>query len=401
MVEYIYMVQELVRGYAIRRICPRCLLKIDLKKAYDSAAWPFLKEMLIHLRFPAEMISWIMECVTTTSYSISLNGRFFDFFKGSKVLRRGDPLSPLLFVIYVEYLSRLLKSVESKSNFKFHPKCEALRLSHLVFADDLMMFSRGDLPSVRYLMNYLNEFLNCSGLAVNLLKLELYHAGNWQEELGNISNLSGMKLGAFPFKYLSIPLLSSRLNAAHYSPLINRIAGMFKGWPCHTLSYAGKLEIINSIIQGVECFWLAIFPFPLNVLNQIVKLYRVFLWGGRRKPLVAWREICLSKTEGGLGVFDLNIWNIALLSKALWNIHSKKDSVWTKWIYYMYLTDSSIWNISAAKNNSPLFKKLLTIRDQLVVNCGGIDAAVDMLSKWENRGKLSYEFWRAKGHKVP
>ncbi|XP_057958496.1 uncharacterized protein LOC131151259 [Malania oleifera] len=320
MVENIYMVQELVRGYARRRISPRCLLKIDLKKAYDSVAWPFLKEMLIHLRFPAEMISWIMEYVTTTSYSISLNGRFFGFFKGSKGLRQGDPLSPLLFVMCVEYLSRLLKSVESKSDFKFHPKCEALRLSHLVFADDLMMFSRGDLPSVRYLMNCLNEFLNCSGLPVNLLKSELYHAGIKQEELGNISNLSGMKLGAFPF---------------------------------------------------------------------------------RRKPLVAWREICLPKTEGGLGVFDLNIWNIALLSKALWNIHSKKDSVWTKWIHHMYLTDSSIWSISAAKNDSPLFKKLLTIRDQLVVNCGGIDAAVDMLSKWENRAKLSYEFWRAKGHKVP
>ncbi|XP_057976002.1 uncharacterized protein LOC131163432 [Malania oleifera] len=100
-------------------------------------------------------------------------------------------------------------------------------------------------------------------------------------------------------------------------------------------------------------------------------------------------------------MFDLNIWNIALLSKTLWNIHSKKDSIWTKWIHHMYLTDSSIWSISATKNDFPLFKKLLTIRDQLVVNCGGIDAAIDMLSKWENRGKLSYEFWRAKGHKVP
>ncbi|XP_057982221.1 uncharacterized mitochondrial protein AtMg01250-like [Malania oleifera] len=176
MVENIYLVQELIRGYKRKRISPRCLLKIDLKKAYDSISWSFLRDKMVNLNFPDQMIVWVMECVTTTSFSISLNGRLNGFFKGRKGLRQGDPLSPLLFVICLEYLSRLLKSLEDKFRFKFHPKCEELKITHLVFADDLM-FSKGDAISVKFLMDCLNEFSQCSRLTANNLKSNLYQSG--------------------------------------------------------------------------------------------------------------------------------------------------------------------------------------------------------------------------------
>ncbi|XP_057965341.1 uncharacterized protein LOC131155910 [Malania oleifera] len=267
-----------------------------------------------------------MECVSTASFSVSLNGRLNGFFKGRKGLRQGDLLSPLLFFIFVEYLSRLLKSLEGKFRFKFHPKCDELKITHLAFADDLMLFSKGDAVSVNDLMDCLKEFSQCSGLSANCLKSNLYQAGMKPRDLEIILNQTGFKKGKFPFRYLGVPLLSSKLNAAHYRPLIDRIAGLFKGWPGHTLTYAGRLEVINSIIQGIECFWLAIFPIPRNVLNQVIKLCQVFQWGGKRKALVAWREIYKPKQEGGLGVVDLKTWNRALLTKALWNVQAKKDS---------------------------------------------------------------------------
>ncbi|XP_057953116.1 uncharacterized protein LOC131147628 [Malania oleifera] len=172
MVKSIYLVQELIRGYSKKRMSPRCLLKIDLKKAYDSVSWAFLEDMLKNLNFPKRMISWVMECVSTASYLVSVNGRLNGFFKERKGLRQGDPLSPFLFVIYVEYLSRLLKSLEGK--FKFHPKCGELKITHLVFSDDLMLFSRGDVVSVKYLMDFLKEFAQCSDLSANCLKSNLF-----------------------------------------------------------------------------------------------------------------------------------------------------------------------------------------------------------------------------------
>ncbi|XP_057975337.1 uncharacterized mitochondrial protein AtMg01250-like [Malania oleifera] len=202
-----------------------------------------------------------MECVTTASYSIVLNKRFKGFFLGRKGLRQGDPLSPLLFVLCVEYLSRLIRSIQNKNDFKFHPKCESLGITHLAFVDDLMMFSRGDLASINYLLNCLNEFSCCSGLTVNLNKSNLYLAGMKGSDLDEVLRFSSMKLGDFPFRYLGIPLLSTRLNSVHYRPLIDNISNLLRCWPSHTLSYAGRLKIINSVVQGMECFWLAIFRF--------------------------------------------------------------------------------------------------------------------------------------------
>ncbi|KAL0297712.1 UNVERIFIED_CONTAM: putative mitochondrial protein [Sesamum radiatum] len=82
-----------------------------------------------------------MECVSTTSFSVALNGSLHGHFPGKKGLRQGDPMSPALFLLCMEYFSRLIKRSTTNSDFNFHPKCEKLKITHLLFADDLMLFS--------------------------------------------------------------------------------------------------------------------------------------------------------------------------------------------------------------------------------------------------------------------
>ncbi|KAL2518694.1 CCHC-type domain-containing protein [Abeliophyllum distichum] len=62
-----------------------------------------------------------------------------------------------------------------------------------------------------------------------------------------------------------------------------------------SLSYAGRAELIRVVLQGVECFWISILPIPAAVIDHITRLYRNFLWGSK-KPLVAWRDVCLPKS---------------------------------------------------------------------------------------------------------
>ncbi|XP_057958536.1 uncharacterized protein LOC131151298 [Malania oleifera] len=277
MIDNVYLVQELVRKYGRKWISPRCKLKVDLRKAYDTISWKFLEGMLEKLNFPSIMINWIMQCVTTTSFSISFNGGYHGFFKGRRGIRQGDPLSPLLFVLCLEYLSRLLMSLEEKDEFKFHPKCGRLKITHLDFSDDLNFFSRGDLTSVKSILECLDKFSACFGLKANCSKSNVYTAGMRGADLEDIREAIGFAVGEFPFRYLGIPFASTRLNSAQYGSLVNKIASLFGSWPGNLISYTGKLELISSVIQGVECFWLAIFPLPKAVLGHIVKLCRSFL----------------------------------------------------------------------------------------------------------------------------
>ena len=151
-----------------------CFLNVDLAKAYDTVSWEFLRYALGHLGFPPKFVAWIMECVCSASYSIKINKGIHGFFPGKRGLRQGDPLSPLLFVICMELLSRLLKKETAKSAFHFHKHCESLRLTHLIFADDIVLFCRGDVGSVRVLMGCLERFKVMSGLSVNVGKSSIF-----------------------------------------------------------------------------------------------------------------------------------------------------------------------------------------------------------------------------------
>lgn len=109
MVENIHLAQELIKNYNRKRISPRCFIKVDLRKAYDSVHWSFLENVMIGLGFPHTFIGWVMECVTTASYSVKINGDVHGLFRGRRGLRQGDPVSPYLFVLCIEYFSRMLR----------------------------------------------------------------------------------------------------------------------------------------------------------------------------------------------------------------------------------------------------------------------------------------------------
>ena len=78
---------------------------------------------------------------------VHINGYDYEGFKGGKGLKQGDPLSPHLFVISMKYLSRLVKKVSQSPHFKFHLNCKQVFLTHLIFADDLILFSKVDSPN--------------------------------------------------------------------------------------------------------------------------------------------------------------------------------------------------------------------------------------------------------------
>lgn len=105
-------------------------------------SWDFLRDILVQFGFHEIMVHWIMECVTSASFSLSINGNIHGYFKGKRGLRQGDPLSPYLFTLVMEVLTLVLqKRVEESLVFKYHVKCKSLGIINVCFADDLFLFA--------------------------------------------------------------------------------------------------------------------------------------------------------------------------------------------------------------------------------------------------------------------
>lgn len=159
----IILSHERVKGYNRKYISPRCMIKIDLQKAYDYVEWPFIQCLLHLLGFPSRFVDWIMSCVMTScvmtvSYVFNVNGDLTKPIKAKRGLRQGDPLSPYVVVLFMSYLRRCLGRLKNTSNFHFQPRCKKLNLTHVCFAVDLLLFSRGDSESVREIYNAFQKF---------------------------------------------------------------------------------------------------------------------------------------------------------------------------------------------------------------------------------------------------
>ncbi|XP_020266409.1 uncharacterized protein LOC109841898 [Asparagus officinalis] len=186
----VLLAHELVKNYGRRHISPRIMINIDIRKAFNTISWKFLSEMLVGLGFP----------ISSPKYSISLNGSLHGFFKGERGLRQGDPLSPYLFILGMEYLSRSLDLLKHDKKFKYHPKCAKLKISHLIFADDLLLFSKGDLYSVQQINQKISHFSAVTGLDANPSKSSIFYGGVNNIVKASIQSCLGFSEGSLPIR---------------------------------------------------------------------------------------------------------------------------------------------------------------------------------------------------------
>ena len=186
--------------------------------------WKFVRMILIGYGFHDRMIRWIMECVTTTSFSICINGNLHGFFRGKRGLRQGDPLSPYLFTLVMEILTRMFKrKVMELDQFSYHRFCDKLELINLCFADDLFLFAYGNVGSARVIQESLDEFKKASGLVPSLPKSTTYFCNVVNHVKISILNVLPFEEGRLPAKYLGVPLISSRLLIKDCNELVEKI----------------------------------------------------------------------------------------------------------------------------------------------------------------------------------
>ncbi|XP_062099887.1 uncharacterized protein LOC133805743 [Humulus lupulus] len=308
-----------------------------------------------------------MACVTTPKFSLLLNGSLHGFFASKRGLRQGDPISPLLFVLGLEYLSRIMSKVGSLPGFKYHNKCSNLKLNHLCFADDLLIFCNGDFVSIMLMLRGLKLFSSSSGLFPNAEKTAIYCHGISDAVVERVLAASGFTRSYLPFRYLGIPICSKRISAAYCQCIVEKMTSRIRSWSTRNLSYMGRVTLINSVLISMHSYWAQIMILPKQLIKDVEAICRAFLWKGISEShlpgLIAWEYTCASRAAGGLGFRRLHDWNLAAMGKYVWAIAKKKDNLFVKWINSVYLMDKNWWDYKCPSDCSWYWKRLVAVKD--------------------------------------
>ncbi|KAL6130571.1 hypothetical protein ACLB2K_068950 [Fragaria x ananassa] len=150
---------------------PYCVLKLDISKAYDRVEWFFLRSVMEKLGFSASWIDLVMRCVESVSFSFLWNGKTLGRFSPTRGLRQGDPLSPYLFLLCSKGLTSLLQKADQEGLVHgARVTGSAPAISHLLFADDSLLFGRADLQEITHFKQCLLLYESAAGQKINFQK---------------------------------------------------------------------------------------------------------------------------------------------------------------------------------------------------------------------------------------
>ncbi|XP_026400010.1 uncharacterized protein LOC113295891 [Papaver somniferum] len=260
-------------------------LKLDMSKAFDS----------------------------TTSLSVMLNGSLCEELSPSKGIRHGDPLSPYLFILAKEFLSRKLTSAQKGSTIK----------------------------------ELLHNFSSQPGQVINFEKSAVHFIKKTKPEVAEtLRQILGVKPMNSREKYLVYPLILGHSKQEYFKSIKENFENIFFTWSSITLSQAGTCIMIKHVLNSVLIYQMGTFKLPSKLLQQLTSIERKFFWGynnNRGHNPTAWLNVCRPAEMGGLAFRDLEKLNLAMLTKIARRICNEPMS---QVLSKLLLPDSSYWNVN-------------------------------------------------------
>ena len=231
-------------------------IKIDLEKAYDKLEWSFVREMLVRANLPPDLRDIIMNCVTTVSTSILFNGEALEPIYPSRGIRQGDPLSPYLFILCMDFLGQL---IEEKCNVKMWQPVKASQsgpaFSHLFFADDLLLFAKADYINCSTIRDVLDDFCSVSGQTVSEAKSRVYFSPNVDRDTReSLCDILGFASTPLLGRYLGFPLKQPGSSSQDFNFVLDRVKQKLSGWKASMLSLAGRQVLIQASSATIPAY---------------------------------------------------------------------------------------------------------------------------------------------------
>ncbi|KAI3459158.1 hypothetical protein Pfo_015821 [Paulownia fortunei] len=346
----ILLAQELIHNINAKRKHDNVAFKLDMAKAYDRTQWAFLYKIMKKIGFTEKWISLVRNCIENCWFSVLINGMTAGFFKSSRGLRQGDPLSPSLFIIATEFLSRSLDSLFSKHKEMYYFNNGGLRISHLSYVDDIIIFSNCQGKVLKRLMDFLEHYSNVSGQLISQGKSSFIVNSKCPNLIiQRLRNITGFSLKYLPVIYLGAPLYKGNKKCALFQDLIGKMRSRIQGWEKSTLSHGGRLALIKST--------LATMPIYLMQVTQPPKS-------------TSWENICYPIEEGGLGIRKLSDMVKAFSFKLWWRFRSM-SSLWAFYMFKRYCGCTFPGAVKVSVHDSSTWKRMCKIRKEAQDNIFG------------------------------
>lgn len=261
------------------------IIKLDMNKAYDRVEWKFLESSLLAFGFSTNWVKMIMILVSGVSYNYKINGVVGPKLLPQRGLRQGDPFSPYLFLFTMEVLSLLIQNSFNMGNLqglRLAPTSPAL--THLLFADDPILFTKAENHEMYELKRILNIFSKASGQRVNLHKSGLIGGRSLaNDKKSTLASILGLQVWSNPGLYLGMPAEWGRSKSHSLQWIKDRILSKIKGWKGVLLNQAGKEILIKAVLQAIPRYAMAILRFPKNFCKQICSKVAQFWWKGQKE----------------------------------------------------------------------------------------------------------------------
>ena len=266
----------------------------------------------------------MMMCIKSVSYSVLLNGEARGLIRPTRGIRQGDPISPYLFLLCGEGLSAMLKQAENRGSINGVSVCRrAPRISHLLFADNSLVFCKANMTECSNIWKILQDFEMALGQKMNKDKTSLFFSKNTPTETQeSIKELFGAQVIKQHEQYLGLPSLVGRGKKKAFNKIKDQVGKRIAGWKGKLLSSAGREALIKAVAQATPTYSMSYFKLPSSLCKELGTMISRFWWGQKKEerkiPWIAWDKLCKPKADGGMGFKDLKAFNLALLAKQGW-----------------------------------------------------------------------------------
>lgn len=255
----IVLVQEVIHSLKNRKGRKGGLLaKIDLEKAYDRVDLKFLERVLLEVGFSRSLIDLIMYCISSANLSVLWNGHILPAFKPTRGMRQGDPLSPYLFVLCMEVLGQQIQQAVTNGQWKTIKLAnDCPSISHLSFADDLLLVREASVEQARLMNSILTDFYSQSGQKINLSKLKIWMSLNVKHRVARL--IRDVPLTSNLGTYLGVPLHHERVqkNCNYFSDWmdfnLNRPEDFVAFLPCWSYIFREATQLRNFSRKSFLC----------------------------------------------------------------------------------------------------------------------------------------------------